>query len=313
MKNFALSMPAFLLLILVAGQSLTAQEKYTLKSAYPPGQYEMVTNIEMDMTIEMSGAKMPMQQTQTQYATIDAAERSADGTQKVVMEFTRVTISSKASIANLKYDSADPDADKSPMKAAGVLVGMKFTMLLDKDGKTIKVEGLDEFFDKLMNNPDYPKQVAEMLRGQMTDESMTRSVDVAKDMMPKNPVAVGETWKTEGSSEVPMLGKVKTNLVNTLKEIKTEDSKKIAVILSKSTISSEELKEISMQGMKMTFTKADISADTTALVDLESGLLQKSTADMEIAMEISMDMNGRTMQQKVSGKGKTTVTVTPKK
>ena len=314
MKHFVLSLFVCLSLLLVAGQSVMAQEKYTLKNAYPPGQYEMVMSTEMDMTIGMSaGAKVPMQQTQTQYITIDAAERSADGTQKIVMEFTRVAINQKASILNLKYDSADPNAANSPMKAAGVIVGLKLTILLDKDNHPIKYEGMSEFFDKLLENPDYPIQVAEMLRSQMTDESMTKSLDVAKEMMPKNPVAVGETWKTEGSSELPMLGKAKMNLENTLQEVKTESGRKIAVIESTSTISSEEAKETSLlPGMSMTFSAMDVSGKTTAFVDLESGLMQKSTADMDITMEISMDMNGRERTQKISGKGKTTMTVTPK-
>jgi hypothetical protein len=310
MKRFALFLFSFF--VLVAGASLSAQEKFTLKSAYPPGQYEMVMNTEMDTTIEMAGTKMPTTQTQTQYVTINAAEKSADGTQKVVMEFTRVAIKQKAGPMDMKYDSADPDADKSPMKVAGVVVGLKITILFDKDGKLVKYSGMDEFFKKLVDNPDYPKEFAEMLKGQMTDESMVQSFDLARTMMPATAVAVGETWKTEGSVEVPMLCKTKTNVENTFKEVKTESSRKIAVILSKSTIRSEEPKEMNMQGVKMTFTKVDINAETIALLDVESGLMKSSIAETDMAMEVKMEAGGQTMTQKLTGKGKTTVTVTPK-
>ena len=319
MKNFALSLFARSLfalsfLVLVAAQPLTAQEKFTLKSAYPPGKYEMVMTTEMDMTQEMSSsARMPMQQTQKQYLTIDASERSADGTQKVVMEFTRIAMETKASMLNMKYDSADPNAANSPMKMMGVMVGLKLTMWYDKDNNVTKMEGMTEFIDKLMKDPDYPRQAAEMLKGQMTDESMVKSIDFAKEMMPKVPVAVGETWKTEGTSELPMLGKTKTNLENTLMEVKTENGRKVAVIVSKSTISSEEPKEMSVQpGMAMTITKMDVNGEITAVVDIESGLGISSITDMEMAIEMSMEVGDRTMAQKFSGKGKTTVTVTPK-
>lgn len=309
MKKIALSVLAILFFILVAAQSSTAQEKYTLKSAYPPGRYEMVTDIDMDMTMDMGGAKMPMKQKQTQYITIDAAERSSDGTQKIVQEITRIAMSGKMMMIDTKYDSADPDAEKSPMKMMGAMVGMKLTMTFDKDGKMIKMEGIDEFFEKLSKHPDYPKQVTEMLEKQMTDESLTKSFDVMREMMPKTPVGIGETWKTEGSSEMPILGKIKTNLENTLKEIKTENGRKLAVIVSKSILRSEEPKEIENMGIKMTFVKMDMSGETAALVDLESGLLQKSVSDITMAMELEADAGGKAMTQKMTGTTKTTVTV----
>ena len=314
MKHFALSLLAFSCLFLVAGQSLTAQEKYTLKSSYPPGQYEQVINIDMDMTVGISDkAKIPMKQAQTQYITIDAAEKNADGTQKIVMEITRIAMDQKSGMINMKYDSADTDAAQSPLKMMGTMVGTKFTMLLDKDGNPTKIEGINEMFDKLTKDQDYPLPVVEMLKAQMTDESMTKTLDISKEMMPQVPVAVGETWKTEGTSDVPMLGKAKTNLENTLKEIKTEDGKRIAVIFSKSVVSSEGTKEMEpMPGMKMTLQKADISAETTVLLDIESGLMLSSTADTGMDMDMEMVLGDRTIVQKIAGKGKTTITVTPK-
>jgi len=311
MKKSALSAIVVLFLVLVAAQSATAQEKYTLKNTYPPGQYEMLMNMEMDMTIDMSGTNIPMQQKQTQYVAIDAAEKNADGTQKVVMEFTRVVMDQKMSMGNLKYDSADPDADESPLKALGAMVGLKITTVLDEDGNPAKIEGADEFFDKLLNDPNYPKPVAEMLKKQMTDESLTKTLDIAREMMPKEPVAVGETWKTEGTSELPMLGQVKTNSENTLKDVKTENGRKIAVVSTKSVFHSDELNEMeAVPGVKVTWTKINVTADTTLLLDIESGLALSNTSDTEMAMETSISAAGRTMEQKISGKGKTTVTVT---
>jgi hypothetical protein len=309
---FALS--AFAFSFFVAGASLSAQEKYTLKNAYLPGQYEMVLTTDMDMTMEMpGGAKMPMKQTQTQHITIDAAEKSADGTQKVVMEVTRFAMTQKMAFGEMKYDSADPDADKSPMKAAGVVVGMKITITFDKDGKPVKYSGIDDFFKKLTDNPDFPKQAAEMLKEQMTDENMGKSFDLSRDMMPTTAVAVGETWKTEGSAEIPMLGKTKTDVENTLKEVKTESGRKIAEILSKSIMRSEEPKKMDTMGVSMTVTKVDINVETTTLLDIESGLLKKSTAETNMAFEMSMDApDGQVLTQKISGKGKTTTTITPK-
>jgi hypothetical protein len=266
----------------------------------------------MDMTIDMAGNKIPSVQSQTQYITIDAASKNADGTQKVVMEVTRFAMTQKLPTGEMKFDSAAPDADKSPLKAAGVVVGMKITISIDKDGQAVKYEGADEFFKKLVDNPDYPKQIAEMLKEQMTDENLGKSFDLARDMMPTTPVAVGETWKTEGSADIPMLGRTKTNVENTLKEVKTENGRKIAVIVSKSTLRSEEPKKMDIMGVSMTVTKVDITGDTTTSLDAESGLTKSSIADTDMAMEMSVEAAGQVIAQKISGKGKTTVTITPK-
>ncbi|GHT36264.1 hypothetical protein FACS189427_07550 [Planctomycetales bacterium] len=288
--------------------------KYTLKVQYPAGKYQNVIDSDMDMTIGMSGqtAKMPMKQKQTQYMTLDVTPKTEDGTQTLTMETTRIATEVKSPFANMKFDSADPDAANGPMKAAGVAVGLKAVMTC-KDGKIIKVEGIEEFFEKLAANPDYPKQTAEMLKKQFNNESLTKNFDIQQKAMPSSqPVAVGEQWKTDGTAEIPMLGKVKTVLNNTLKEVKEENGKKIAVIISKTNIKSAEPKELEAgNGVKTTFTKFSIDTTTTFNLEIESGLVLSSDADIVLEMESKIEAAGKTIEQQLSGTGKSTVTIAP--
>jgi hypothetical protein len=69
---------------------------------------------------------------------------------------------------------------------------------------------------------------------------------------------------------------------------------------------------MNMQGVTVTFTKMDMNAETTALLDVESGLLLSSIAETDIAMDMKMEATGQTMTQKMTGKGKTVVTVSAK-
>ncbi|MDR0870161.1 MAG: DUF6263 family protein [Planctomycetaceae bacterium] len=311
MKRFVLPSFAVLCLVLTAA----AQEKYTLKYQHVPGQYEMVQETVMDMTIGVSGTKatIPMKTVQTQYITLNVSEKQADGSQQIAMEITRIAMNQTSSIMNLKYDSAAPDAAESPLKAAGVAVGLKITATTDKDGKFIKVEGVDEFFEKLSNNPDYPKPVADMLKKQLTNESMTKTIDMSREITPKQPVAVGETWKSEGTSELPMFGKVKANLDNTLKEVKTIDGRKVAVILSKSEILSEKPQEIDTGNAgKMTFKTMNVESESTVLMDIASGWTTSTVSEIKMKIETAMEMNGKTLEQNMTGTGTTTVSVKPK-
>ncbi|MCL2742846.1 MAG: DUF6263 family protein [Planctomycetaceae bacterium] len=294
--------------------SASAQEKYTLKVQFPAGKYQNVIESDMDMSIGMAGqaAKMPMKQKQTQYMSLDVSPKVENGTQKIVMETTRIAMETKSAMMNMKYDSADPESAASPMKAAGAMVGMKLVLTF-KDGKVAKVEGIEEFFEKLANNPDYPKQTAEMLKKQFSNQAMTKNFDAQHEAMPSKPVAVGEEWKTESTTEIPMLGKVKAVLNNTLKEVKEENGKKIAVIISKASMKSTEPNEVETGGGKMTFTKVDIDTATTITLELETGLVPSTVADIKMEMEMKLEAAGQTMQQQMTGTGTTTSTLKPVK
>ncbi|MCL2623388.1 MAG: hypothetical protein FWD31_06950 [Planctomycetaceae bacterium] len=332
MKKFALSASvitlrsipasiAFLFLVLVAGQSLTAQEKYTLKSGYAPGKYEKVIEDIYDETVELRGGKFTGRHTNKIYVTIDAAEKNADGTQKVVMEVTRTVATSEAGGVSVKYDSASGDAgdpDAAMMTAnVNMLVGLKITTLYDQDGNPIKHEGGEEFYKKLLADPRFPKQGVEYSIGALRDESgqiTAKAVDMvsvgvacAWDIMPKTPVAVGETWKTEGFLKFGIADRVKANVENTLTEVKTENGKKIAVIASIIAGGFKEPKPIIGQP-GATFANVGFSADSVATVDIESGLMIKSTTDADMEWEL----RDRGINTKRTGKKKTTVTQTPK-
>jgi len=314
MKKFAHSLftqplLAFLFLVLVAGQSLTAQEKYTLKNGYAPGKYEKVMEINLD---GIAGGSVPLKDTHIRYLTIDASENNADGTQKIVAKFTRETLKSTKPIVR-NYDSGYHDADNNtPIKqppGAVIIVGLKITTLYDQDGNPIKSEGADEFFQKLMAVSN--TQEADMfVKTLMTDESGQITADRSlrfngiRLKMPNVPVAVGETWKTEVMMDNMSMGKVKVNVENTLTEIKTENGRKIAVISMKVAHHSDEPMTI-VASIGYTITQVVIRADAIATVDIESGLVLKIATDADIEFE----NNGG---NKSTYKAKTTVTTTPK-
>ncbi|MCL2623969.1 MAG: DUF6263 family protein [Planctomycetaceae bacterium] len=325
MKKLAFSLLTSLFLVLVAGQSLTAQEKYTLKSGYASGKYEKVMENTIDSTGEAMGAKNAITSTTKIFVAIDAAEKSADGTQKVTAGITRhaakLTITAPMAWVD-EYDKSVPVPNNMPMPYPGkrrglgnVMAGLKITTVYDQDGNPIKSEGADEFFNKLpVVDPQFPKEEAEMHKARMTHESGQITVDSnfiyygVHVKMPKAPVAVGETWTSEGSFELPTMGgQYKTNVEHTLTEVKTENGRKIAVITSKMAVNSKEPKPVAgIPGM--TITKVDVSADSIAAMDIESGMILKNTDDMVFEMEGA----AQGIIMKGSGKIKSTVTTTPK-
>ena len=300
----------FLLFAFTASGLRAEEKKFTLKNRYPQGKYDMVMNMDMDMTIEMAGRKMPMKQKMGQYMDIDAGMLESDGSQKIVMEITRVVMEQKISLANLKYDSADEMTHNSPLKAVGAMLGLRLTLTFDGDGKIVKVEGLDEFWDNLAKNPDYPLQAAEMLKKQMTSESMTKNFDSHRETMPPGPVAVGENWKSTGTAEMPMIGKLETELDNTLKVVKLVDGVECAEIVSKIKMDTKEPGEIEMGSAKTEYKNVSMENESTMLMEVETGLVISNVSDMKMEMEMETEVGDRTIEQKMAGTGRTTVTIT---
>ena len=318
MKQLALFSFTFLSLLLVAGPSLTAQEKYTLKKGYAPGQYDRVTEVISVSTSTISGHPFTSKETQMQYVTVDAAEKNADDTQNVTAEITRMT--SSANGGNV-HDSAN--VNDSEALWFGLFIGLKVTTLYDQDSHPIKSEGGEEHFKKLMADPKYtsPDYIKEMVKGkklgmtdfesgQITADLQGEPFDLSRIKMPKTPVAVGETWKTEyywqtyygqTMDEEYKIKVHKFQVENTLTEVKTENDRKIAIIVSKT--------EGSAKGVvcAAAIVNQDFRVETITWLDIESHLILKSISNMESEKEMVAPF-----KQKSSHKIKTTVTQTPK-
>jgi len=316
MKKFALSASvitlrsipasiAVLFLVLVAGQSLTAQEKFTLKSGYAPGIYERIVENNYDGTAQMMGMTAPQKVTQKHYFTLNAEEKDADGTQKVVTECTRDISTITVPHWSNKYDSA---VNPTFPDWYGSLFGLKITTVYDQDGNPVKSEGGEEHFNKMKDNNNYQASKATMTdeeSGLIIADPAFMQLGVLRFKPPKVPVAIGEKWKSEVFCDVATVGKHKVNVENTLTEVKTENGKKVATILMKLEAHSKE--PIIMAGAtNTTVTNMNLLADANVTIDLESGMVLKSITDAVADVELD---HGKI---KGSGKMKTTVTLTPK-
>lgn len=314
MKKFVPILLVFSLLVLVAARTVSAQEKFALKQRFPEGKYEMNIGTDMKMNMEIQGKKTPTTQKQNQYWEIVAGATEADGTQKIVMEVKRFAMQQKVAGMDMKYDSDDPKTANSPLKSVGIMVGLKMTVINDKDGKPQSVEGWDEFMEKMIAEGDPgQKMVFESLKDQFKPEMFTKNMTAGQDIMPKDPVAVDDNWKATSSMELPMVGSMEMKTDNTLKSIKTEDGKKIAEIFSKSEVSTAEGKEMEMGPAKMTLNNVDIKTDSTIKMEVETGLIFSNVAEMTMSMEMAVSGGPNAMPaMKMSGTGTTTVTVARK-
>lgn len=73
---------------------------------------------------------------------------------------------------------------------------------------------------------------------------------------------------------------------------------------------STEPKEIEMGPAKMTYKNVSMENESTLLMEVETGLVVSNVSDMTMSMDMETQVGDQTMEQKITGTGKTTVTIT---
>jgi hypothetical protein len=288
-----------------------AQEKYTLKNRYPQGTYEMRLETEMEMIIKIGEQIIPNRSNQIQYQEIVAKPIEPDGSQQIVIETKRIVMKQIINGKEIAFDSADENAKNSPLKLLGVMVGMKVTTTFDSNGKIIKTDGMDQFWEK--NAQTLPKPVLEMMKKQFSEKALSKIFDVVYEATPKQPVAVGEQWKSESLSEIPFIGKVKTTQTNTLKEIvptQADETESEAVIVSQSHIKSDAPQEMNMTAVKMMLNSTEIDSESVIKIEIKTGLVVSNVTQIKMNLELeTTTQNNQVVKQNVNGEGKTTMTL----
>jgi hypothetical protein len=287
-----------------------AQEKYIFKNRFPQGTYEMRLETEMDMVIKIGEQIIPNRSSQIQYQEIVAGPIEPDGSQQTVIETKRIVMKQIINGQEIAFDSADEKAKNSPFKLMGVMVGLKVTTTFEQNGKITKIDGIEEFWEK--NAQAFPKPVLDVMKKQFSEKALSKIFDVVQEAMPKQPVAVGEQWKSESLSEIPFIGKVKTEQTNTLKEIQSVDGTELAVIVSQSHMKSDTPQEMNMATIiKMMLNSTDIDSESTIQMELKTGLVVSNVTQIKMNLELETTApNNQIVKQNVNGEGKTTMTVT---
>ncbi len=190
-------------------------------------------------------------------------------------------------MGKLRYDSDDPDAASGTMsdvykEAFEPILNAHLTMKMDKHGKVVDIEGLDELTE-------------ELAQGQLPDlqSNFKENMDYFFAVFPEDPVHVGDSWARTLSlkSQFPM--QVETTY--TLQEIK--DGK--AIISVTGNLSMDEGNSVanqtglkSLEGTLEGEMAVDISTGWTVRGDIEQDLKlgveqMGQSIEMDIVNEIS--------------------------
>jgi hypothetical protein len=261
---------------------------------------------------------LAIDQTSTQTIRLAAEDISADGTTTIRHVFESVKMEMNSPMFAMSYDSAKPDAGDDPMTAMlrrvmTPIIGESFTLVMAPTGEVQKVEGLTKLTEKMFQGLPQDPAVAGILDGvkaNLSDDAMRSTFTQTFAQFPNKPLKTGETWNTQISVPNPMLGGLITSTTSTLKSLEGEGSKRVATIVTASTIKQDSSKPAQANPMGLTAQMGNGVGDGEHIFDAGTGRFRRSTTHVSIPMTMSgTGPDGTVLSMKTSIKTTTTVEI----
>ncbi|MBN1917814.1 MAG: hypothetical protein JW889_07895 [Verrucomicrobia bacterium] len=301
---------ALVLLALLLAGTAPAADTVELKLRLDEGTtYKMTMAVTQAITQTAMGQELNIDQTMGFGISFRTTKVDADGAMTVEVRYDSVSFEQDGPMGWTEYDSADPP-DEVPMQARAFagMVGRGFSLKLSPRGQVLDIEGVDKFFDAVMEAMDLPEgpmldQMKEQLKQQFGEDAMKQQAQMMFAMLPDKPVGVGDSW----TDKIDMSGMLPMTVENTCKVTSIDDDG-IAIDVE-STISPVEGSEpIQMGGASM---KMDLSGTQKGSMELsrQSGLPIKAVIDQDIEGTITVSQPGSAepMSIPITIKSKTTI------
>ncbi len=213
-------------LLLHSSLSALAQE-YTLRLNMPKGdKYTFTNSRDVNTTMTIMGQDMAVKVKMAYGYAQEVRSVAADGAMTVDFTFTRVAVDMSGSGNNISYDtdkkrSAKGDSLLDLSRVCDPLLGRKYSAIITPMGKVASVKGLKELQDTLTPNLDPGN--AQMLKGMLDEQQVTKSLESLYGFIPAAKVKVGDKWTQSSNLDFSM--PISMDVTYTLKEVKSDIAK----------------------------------------------------------------------------------------
>ena len=167
--------------------------------------------------------------TQTQTVKLIVAAVGPDGSATLRQTIESVAMDITGPMGKMAYDSTKPppadDADPRTAtlaKTFGAIVGEAISVTITPNGVVKSIAGTAKIIEKLMK--DLPMDplaagLAQNIKAMLSDEALRTSLEQSFSRMPDQPVKPGDTWTSEQTLGVDVLGRIIGTSTFTLKAI----------------------------------------------------------------------------------------------
>ncbi len=177
--------------------------------------YEMTMTAANQIDQEMMGQKIKIDQKMEMVFSYKVLDVSPDQKFRIEYSFLRMKLDMNVNGQEVKMNSES--TDNNPMDAGlKELLSLKLIMTLNQLGQVEKVEGLNEYAQKLSGN----RQLSQAMQMFTSEENFKNYFAQTFNYFPEKEVSVGDQWKTE--VKVPALMNTQISMVFNVAAIEKE-------------------------------------------------------------------------------------------
>lgn len=268
---------------------LPAQDRGPVELAikWPVGtRYVYVMDIESETKIQPPGRAKTVTQKMlmSQEMAISVLRETGEGGRVIEQEFLSQKMEMKMGDQTIMaYDSkALAPEDANPAVAVLLkMIGKKLTLTLAPDGRVEKLEGFEELLGDGGGNP----QMQAAMKGVFNEEQFKRFFDLA-NQLPREPVSIGDSWRTEMQVPLGPLGNLGVDLTSTLEAVDTREGHRVAIVGVEGTLASTGTAKGMPGGMELEIQSGRQSGRNQ--FDVGEGMLRESAIEQELSMKMRM-------------------------
>jgi hypothetical protein len=219
------------LAVALAASVAPSSAQTTLQYRWTQGDV-LVYRTTLKTTTNVSGGPAgPVEQvlTQTQTVKLIVAAVGPDGSATLRQTIESVSMEITGPMGKMAYDSTKPppadDADPRSAtlaKTFGAMVGEAISVTMTPAGAVRSIAGTARIIDKLMKGlPMDPLAagLAQNIKSMLSDDALRTSLEQSFSRMPDQPVKPGDTWTSEQTLGVDVIGRITGTSTFTLKAI----------------------------------------------------------------------------------------------
>lgn len=245
---------------------------------------------------------------------------AADGTATLRYVYESVRWEMKSPMGAMSYDTAANDPPTAnPMtgmmkEMLSGLIGESFVIVMSPNGQVQKVDGMSRIMEKMFKSlPPDPSTAAmfEGLKSSFSDDGMRGAFAQSYSQFPDQPLKPGNTWDNQWTMTNPMIGRLTTTTVSTLKAVEANGDDRVARIATNLTIKPDQ-KTGATNPMGLQMQLGESSGEGELIFDVVQGQLRRSTTRTTMPMTMSgPGPDGNAMNMQTLAKSTITVETLP--
>jgi hypothetical protein len=222
--------PFLAVAVALAASVIHASAQTTLQYRWTQGDILLYRTV-LKTTTNVTGPAGPVTQalTQTQTVKLLVAAVAPDGSATLRQTIESVAVEISGPLGKMAYDSTKPPpaSDEDPRNATlaktfGAMVGEAMSVTIAPSGAVRGIAGTAKIVDKLMKGlpmDPFAAGLAQNIKAMLSDDALRTSLEQSFSRMPEQPVKPGDTWTSEQTLGVDVIGRITGTSTFTLKAI----------------------------------------------------------------------------------------------